>query len=117
MGESAVRSLIRLLVTVGILAGVYFFIVQPVLDTTNDTINRAFDASSGFQESINESLDQAGIDNVNFDDGGLDQIGDVDLSAAIANAPDKRTKNLLRCIDRANGDVNEISQCQQRFTP
>jgi hypothetical protein len=116
MGESIVRSLIRLLVTVGVLAGVYFFIVSPILDTTNETIDRAFDASSGFQESINESLEQAGIDDVNVDDG-LQGIGDVDLSGAIANAPDKRTKNLLRCIQRANGDVDEISRCQQRFTP
>src|SRR5688500_15053941 len=79
MGESLVRGLIRLLVTVGILAAVYFFIVSPILDTTNETIDRAFDASSGFQESIDESLETAGIDNVDLENG-LDEIGGIDLS-------------------------------------
>ena len=64
MGESAVRGLIRLLVTVGILAAVYFLIVSPILDTTNETIDRAFDASSDLQESINEQLGSGGLDRV-----------------------------------------------------
>ena len=37
-------GIIRLLVTVGILAAVYFFIVKPVLDTTenvSDTVNKS----------------------------------------------------------------------------
>jgi predicted PurR-regulated permease PerM len=113
MGESAVRGLIRLLVTVGVLAAVYFLIISPILDTTNETIDRAFDASSGFQESINESLEEAGIDEIpNFDTQGTNKA----LDQAIANAPDKRTKQLLTCIQRADGDVDAISTCQQRYT-
>jgi hypothetical protein len=103
-----------LLVTVGVLAAVYFLIVAPILDTTNDTIDRAFDASSGFQESINESLQDAGIDEIpNFDNQGTNEA----LDQAIQNAPDKKTKRLLQCIQRADGDVSAISTCQQRYTP
>ena len=113
MGESAVRGLIRLLVTVGTLAAVYFLIVAPILDTTNETINRAFDATGGIQESINESLQEAGIDDVpDFDGKGSTNAA---LDQAIDNAPDKRTKQLLRCIQRADGDVDAISACQQRY--
>lgn len=114
MGESAVRGLIRLLVTVGILAAVYFLIVSPILDTTNETIDRAFDASSDLQESINEQLEESGVDKLpDFDSQGTNAA----LDQAIENAPDKRTKNLLRCIQRADGDVDAISACQQRFSP
>jgi hypothetical protein len=102
-----------LLVTVGVLAAVYFLIVNPILDTTNDTIDRAFDASGDFQESINESLEEAGIDQIpNFDESGTNAA----LDQAIKNAPDKRTEKLLRCIQNADGDVNKISTCQQRYT-
>jgi hypothetical protein len=34
-------GIIRLAVTVGILAAVYFFIVRPVLDTTNHAVDSA----------------------------------------------------------------------------
>ena len=36
MSETLARSLIKLIVTVGILAAVYFFMIRPILDTTND---------------------------------------------------------------------------------
>jgi predicted PurR-regulated permease PerM len=112
MGETAVRGLIRLLVTVGILAAVYFLIVSPILNTTTDTIDRAFDATGGIQESINESLQEVGIDEVpNFDKGNTNAA----LDQAIRNAPDRRTKQLLRCIQRAGTDIDAITTCQARY--
>lgn len=112
MGESAVRGLIRLLLTVGVLAAVYFLIISPILDTTNDTIDRAFDATGGISETINESLEEAGLDGI----GNIDSSdSDPALDAAIRNAPDRKTKRLLRCIQRAGSDVEAISRCQQRY--
>ena len=53
---SVTSGIVRLLVTVGILAAAYFFIVKPVLDTTetissetNDSIQRSFE-NSGFNQ-------------------------------------------------------------------
>jgi hypothetical protein len=113
LAESAIRSLIRLLVTVLVLGAVYLFIVKPILDTTENTFNQAFDASGTFQTEINRSLRSAGLDGVDLGDPGSvkAEVGDVDLSTAISNAPNRRTKRLLRCIDRADGDVAAISRC------
>ena len=62
MAETVVRSLIRVIATVAIFAAVYFFIVKPILDTTTETINTAFEGSQGITEQIQESFEQAGID-------------------------------------------------------
>lgn len=117
LAESAVRSLIRLVVTVAILGAVYLLILKPVLDTTENTVNRAFDSADSFQGGVNQSLRSAGLDGVNIGDADSikSTIGNVNLKTAIKNAPDRRTKRLLRCIDRANGDIGDIVGCQQRL--
>lgn len=115
LAETAVRSLIRLVVAVAILVAIYLLL--PILDTTENTVNRAFDSAGGFQDEINRSLQSAGLDEVNIGDANSIKraIGKVDLSTAIERAPDKRTKRLLRCIERAGGDVSAIVSCQRRF--
>jgi len=96
MSETLARSLIRLLVTVGILAAVYFFIIRPVLDTTNDTINNAFD-------SVDSQLDNA------FDDAGLNpsSLSDVNQSDA---------EKVLACVQRVQPDVTKMQRCAERLT-
>ena len=54
MTETLVRSLIRLIVTVAILAAVYFFLVRPILDTAEDTFG-------GVGNSIDNVFDDAGV--------------------------------------------------------
>jgi hypothetical protein len=116
LAESAIRSLIRLVVTVLVLGAAYLFIVRPILDTTENTFNRAFETGGSFQTEINRSLRSAGIGGVDLGDPGSVKatVGDVDLGTAIANAPNRRTKRLLRCIDRADDDVAAISRCTAR---
>ncbi len=46
--------------TVGILAAVYFFIVKPTLDTTNNAINRGFDVAN---QSLNDLPSQQELQN------------------------------------------------------
>jgi hypothetical protein len=116
MGEALVRNLLRLVVSLAILAGVYFFIVSPIVGTTNDTFKQAFDANDDLQDQINDSFRSAGLSPVDLQDDPL-KLGDVDLTAAIKHAPDKRTKKLLRCIDRTEGNVDEIVACQDKLTP
>jgi hypothetical protein len=41
-----INPLMKVVTTVAILAAVYFFIVKPVLDTTENTVNRAFDTAA-----------------------------------------------------------------------
>jgi hypothetical protein len=117
LAESVVRSLIRLAVTLAILGGTYLLIVKPILNTTESTVNRAFDSADGFQDEINRSLQSAGLDGVTITDPDSIKgaIGNANLKPAIKNAPDKKTKALLRCVDRAGGDVSKIVACQEKF--
>jgi hypothetical protein len=94
MAETLARSLIRLVVTIAILAAIYLFIVKPVLDTTNNTINRAFDGSESVSNQIRDSLDAADVSGAQ-----------VDLRSQ------RQAQRVLRCIQRAKGDVDRISRC------
>lgn len=96
MSETLARSLIRLLVTVGILAAVYFFIVRPVLDTTNDTINHAFD-------SVDSQLDNA------FDDAGINPPN-------LTGAGKTDAQRVLDCVERVQPDVTKMQRCAEKLT-
>ncbi len=102
-------GLIRLLVTVGILAAAYFFIVKPVLSTTD----KAFDTAN---KSIEKSFGAGGF-------GAIDQtIEDVnkkvqrEIRRSFHTAERKgNPKRLVRCVRRAGGDVHRIQKCAARF--
>jgi hypothetical protein len=98
MAETVVRSLIRLIATLAIFAAVYFFIVKPILDTTNDTINRAFEGSEGITEQIQSSLENSGVEDF-----------EINLDSQ------KEAMKLLDCIQRANQNVEKIERCNERF--
>lgn len=93
MAETLARSLIRLLVTVAILAAVYIFLIRPVLDTTNN----AFDSFDQLDDGIQNTLEDAGI--AEFD---------------VPN--DKQKVNRLQeCVARAAQDVDRVQRCVDRF--
>lgn len=102
-------GIIRLLVTVGILAAVYFFIVKPALDTTenisretNQSIQRSFQGNglndiSGTIEDVNRQVQRE----IKKSFRASKQQGDAD--------------KLINCIQRANQNVNKIQRCSERF--
>ncbi len=96
MSETLARSLIKLIVTVGILAAVYFFLVRPILDTTNDTINRAFD---GVDSSLDNAFDNAGIDPPN-----------------LSGTSKTDAERVLDCVQRVQPDTTKMQKCAERFT-
>src|SRR5215204_2324553 len=49
-------GIIRLLVTVGILAAAYFFIVKPILDTTENVSNSVNDSIQSANQSFGQSF-------------------------------------------------------------
>ena len=101
--ENLANKLIGLLVTVGILAAVYFFAIKPVLDTTNDAFDRAFDASDNITEEIQQSFDDSGIDGFNVD------------SINIDNQSTKQAERLLACVQRAQPNTAKMQTCVDRF--
>jgi hypothetical protein len=104
-------GLIRLLVTVGILAAAYFFIVKPVLTTTGDAIDRA-------NKSFEKSFGTQGTDLTDIS-GTIEDVNkkiQIEIRRSFHTAKkDGNPKRLVRCIERSNGNVNRIQRCTRKF--
>jgi hypothetical protein len=92
-------GIIRLAVTGGILVLCYLFIVKPVLKTTDDAIHAT-------------GLDQIGktIDTVNR------QVQrQIRHSLKVTKRRGGDPQRLIRCIKRANQNVQRIERCTRRY--
>jgi hypothetical protein len=99
-------GIIRLLVTVGILAGVYFFVVRPALDTTEKI---SHEVNVNVQQSLEEAHIGKTIEDVNR------QV-QREIKRSIRHAPSHSAADrLLRCIQRAHQDVYKIEHCNDRY--
>lgn len=106
---SLTAGIIRLLVTVGILAAAYFFIVKPVLKTTNDAIKST---NSSFEKSFGTN----GLDKL---DNALDDVSrqvQIQVTRSFHTARKHgNAKRLVRCVEHANGDARQIRRCAAKF--
>ena len=102
-------GIIRLLVTVGILAAVYFFIVKPTLSTTEKISNEVnVNVQKGFEQA---NLGE--IDNM-IDD--LNRQVEIEIKKSFhASKRQGDADKLIRCIQRAHQNVNRIQRCSERF--
>jgi hypothetical protein len=112
---SLTSGIIRLAVTVGMLAAVYFFIVKPVLHTTenvsnsvNSSIDKSFEQSFGPHSETAKALRNA------------NKQVQIQITHAVHTAhhiaggdPIK----LLHCVEAAHGDVKRMQHCTIRFAP
>jgi hypothetical protein len=103
-------GIIRLLVAVGILAAVYFFLLKPVLHTANkaiDSADKSLEGSLGTEVNLNDiggTLDK------------VDKRIERQIRAAFHTAKHNgNPKKLVRCIQRAEGDVHRIHRCTVRY--
>lgn len=108
---SLTSGIIRLLVGVGILAAAYFFIVKPILKTTEDAI-----------KTTNQSFEKSfGVENVDLTDigGTIEQVNrrvERQIRRSFHAAEKKGSpKRLVRCIEHAEGDVRRIKRCTVKF--
>jgi predicted PurR-regulated permease PerM len=102
-------GIIRLLVTVGILAAAYFFIVKPVLKTTDDAIKST-------NQTFEKSFGNAGLDDL---DKALEDVShqvrvQVTRSFHLASRHGN-PKKLLRCVEHANGNAHRIHRCAAKY--
>jgi len=102
LGNIGLR-LVGLLVTVGILAGIYFFIVKPATDTANNAID-------SFSEPLKQAQEQAAAAQLQLkqdaNSGGPGSKSDL-------NQLDK----LQRCVQKAHQNVEVLQRCAERFGP
>ena len=109
---SLTSGIIRLLVTVGILAAAYFFLVKPVLKTTDKAIDSA-------NKSLEKSFGSTGIDDLHNLPAALDDVNrqiqrQVRRSLHLAKK-DGNPKRLVKCIEHAAGDARKIRRCTVKF--
>jgi hypothetical protein len=106
---SLTSGIIRLLVSVGILAAAYFFIVKPVLHTTDNAIDSA-------NKSFERSFGKNGLGGLQktFDDVNKQVEVQIERSFHVAKT-EGNPKRLVRCIKRSNGDVHRIQRCTVKF--
>jgi hypothetical protein len=113
-------GVIRLLVTVGILAAAYLFILRPVLDSGEKI---SHDLNKSIERSVETSFkgfgnNGAGIEDVNKT---LREVNkqvqtEITRSFHVAKAHGVLDpKKLVKCIQRAEGNVHKIQRCTVKF--
>jgi hypothetical protein len=98
---TVINPILKIVTTVAILAAAYFFIVKPVLDTTNsafeefglDEFSNTFEGlPTQVQDQVNDALEQTG---------GSQRLQDCIQRAIRQDPPDRQLIN--RCVDRFSG--------------
>ncbi len=109
-----ISAILRLLVTVGILAAVYFLIVRPVLDTTESITHDINHSVSAGLNSANQAIQESKISSPKVRREVRSKVrtviktsGNVDTS----NLPPDARK-LLNCVEKAGTDVDKLQACQ-----
>jgi flagellar hook-basal body complex protein FliE len=100
LGNIGLR-LVGLLVTVGILAAVYFFAIKPATDTANNAIDSFSEPLKQAERQVSQAQQQL---QQNAKAGG----GQSDFS---------RLDKLQRCVQKAHQDVKRLERCTRRFAP
>jgi predicted PurR-regulated permease PerM len=115
-------SVLRLAVSVGILAAAYFFIVRPVLDTTKDAIESANGFNSTLNANIQQSVQQSNVNpsvakqvqrSIRQANRQVQRQLNRDLNRTASSQ--RRQRRLLHCVQHANGNVNRIQRCTRRY--
>lgn len=102
-------GIIRLLVTVGILAAVYFFLVRPALDTTEKISHEVnVNVQKGFESADFGEINKT-INDVNR------QVQREVRQSYRASKQQGDADKLIRCIKHAHQNVNRIQRCSDRF--
>ncbi|HEU4739130.1 MAG TPA: hypothetical protein VFS54_08635 [Solirubrobacterales bacterium] len=102
-------GIIRLLVTVGILAAVYFFFVRPTLDTAGDI-------SRETNQSIQKSFQDSGFNDISGQIEDVNRQVEREIKRSLrASEKHGNPNKLIDCIKRANQNVNKIQRCSERF--
>jgi hypothetical protein len=100
-----INPLLKVVTTVAILAAVYFLILRPILDTTNDTIDRAFEESAAIQKSVEQDVRRAQKQ--------AQQQGVESFEIEAQGTSLKEAGRLLHCVRQAGDDVAKIQACNE----
>jgi hypothetical protein len=106
---NATAGIIRLLVTVGILAAVYFFIVKPVLHTT-ETVSHETNVN------IQKSISGSGLNDIGKTIEDVNHRVQREIKRSFRQSQQHGHANkLIHCIQRAHQDVAKIEHCNAKY--
>jgi len=96
-------------VTVGILAGVYFFVVKPALETTEKISHEVnVNVQKGFEQTDLSKINKS-IDDVN-------RRVQREVKKSLRQSQNHGAANkLVRCVQRAHQDVDKIQRCSEKY--
>ncbi len=108
LGGTLITAVVRIAVLAASLALIYYFVIRPVLETTESV-------SSGINDNIQRSLDQA---NDAFKESNMNFTPQKQrtVTTNIKDVPTDKLPRLTRCISNAGADLNRISRCAQRLS-
>ncbi len=107
-------GIIRLAVTVGILAAVYFFIVKPVLNTTENVSKSVNDSIQSAHESFEQSFGPHSETSRTLRKANKQVQIQITRSVHMVKKNGNPQK-LLHCVQAANGNVQKMQRCTRRF--
>src|SRR5215216_6375249 len=93
------NPLLKVVTTVVILAAIYFFMVRPILDTTEDI-------SGGITHSVNKGLNQAAKAQKQ-----AQQAGAQSFEIQASGLSLKQANRIQQCVQNAGQDVNALQAC------
>jgi hypothetical protein len=99
-----INPLLKIITVVAVLGATYIFILEPILDTTEDVSDSINNSIGQSLESTNQQIDEA-----------LQQSGaaqTVETPQSSQNSL-KEANRLLDCIQRANGNVDKMQRCNR----
>jgi hypothetical protein len=102
LGNIGLR-LVGLVVTVGILAAVYLFVIRPATDTANNAIDSFSEPLKQAEEQAAAAQQQLKQDANNGGPGTKSDLSQLD--------------KLQRCVQKAHQNVEVLQRCAQRFGP
>ena len=97
---TVINPIIKIVTVVAILAASYLFIVKPVLDTTESTIDRGFDAFGGGFGDLPGQIQE-----------------DVDAALEASNSSGALQNCIDRALDGGQANTRQINRCVERFAP
>ncbi len=106
VGGSLLSSVLKILVTAATLALVYFLILKPVLHTTESITKSTNDSIQKSMESVNDAFDTSNNGNVTIQ---------RQITRNLKTEKPGQQSPVIKCIDRAQQDVNRIERCAKKY--
>lgn len=107
IGGTLVNAVVKIVILAATLALVYFFIIKPVLATTENVSNAVSSNINNVMDDVNQAFEESN------QAGGYNQ---VQIKRKITRVDGKDQQRLLRCVQNANQSINRIQRCAAKFS-